>query len=60
MTARSRLSAGMRALITCSAPRMPASGFFTSWATTAAISPSRASAACSRSRSSDRFRSVMS
>ena len=41
-------------------PLMPASGFFTSCATTAAIWPIRASAACSRSRSSAAFRCVMS
>ena len=31
---------------TCTAPLTPASGFRTSWATTAAIWPTRASAAC--------------
>ena len=42
-------SVGIRLPNTCIAPRMPASGFFTSCAMTAAISPSLASAACSRS-----------
>ena len=60
ITARSRCSGGMRDEITCSAPRMPAIGFFTSCATTAAISPRRASAACSCSSFSDRLRSVIS
>ena len=45
---------------TMCAPLISASGFLTSWATTAAISPRRASAACSRSCASDLFRSVIS
>ena len=46
-TGRSRESAGMRVAMTCKAPRMPAMGFLTSWATTAAIWPRRARNSCS-------------
>ena len=46
--------------MTCMAPRTPASGFLTSWAITAAISPSRASDVCSRSCSSIRTRALRS
>ena len=63
MICRSECSAGRRSRMTCSAPPMPASGFLTSWATIAAISPRRASVACSRkaacaSRCSDTSRST--
>ena len=44
----------------CTTPLMPASGFLTSWATMAAICPTRASAACSRSFDSAALRAVMS
>jgi len=60
MTARSGAPASIRPPITCKAPRMPASGFFTSCATTAAISPSRASVSYPRSCASARLRSVIS
>ena len=54
--AASLVLAGSREPITCTAPRTAASGFLTSCAITAAISPSRASAVASRSRSSSSVR----
>ena len=60
MTAASLSSLARRDISTCMAPLMPASGFLTSCATTAAIWPRRASAACCARRSSAAFRAVMS
>ena len=59
-TAASRLSGGRRPPMTCTAPRIPASGFLTSCAMSAAISPRPARLACSRSCCSMRTRAVRS
>ena len=59
-TCTSWLSAGRRLTMTWMAPEMPASGFLTSWAITAAICPSWAIVSFWRSSVSTRLRSVMS
>ena len=60
MTGSSPSSARRRDIRICIAPLTPASGLRTSWATTAAIWPTRASAACWASCSSAALRAVMS